>query len=336
MGQTATKLFFGSDDEPGIRRQGRQRVRYLDEVTGEQIDDADTIERIRSLAVPPAWTDVWIAADPWSHVQATGRDARGRKQFLYHAQLPPAADEAKFELLVPFGHALPDAPPAAGGRPAAARSSQERVLALWRSLLEDTFVRIGNEEYARTNGSFGLTTLRNRHVRSTARCAAPVPRQEREGARRRRWRSRLAVWCASARTCPARCCSSTSATATCHAPVRSSDVNDYLREVTGWRPRPRPSARGRRPCSRGRRAGRPAAEAVREDDASWREALRDGVVGAHNTPAVCRRSYIRRDHRPLPRPAACPTTGRGSARGHASCPRSADCCTSWSRSRATS
>ena len=100
-------LHFGLDDEPGIRRIGHRRARYRDELTGDLIDDPELLERIRALAVPPAWTDVWISADPCSHVQATGRDARGRKQYRYHPGFRQHQEEAKFELLVPFGHALP-------------------------------------------------------------------------------------------------------------------------------------------------------------------------------------------------------------------------------------
>ena len=100
-------LHFGLDDEPGIRRTGHRRPCYRDELTGDVIDDPELLERIRALAVPPAWTDVWISADPCSHVQATGRDARGRKQYRYHPGFRQHQEEAKFELLVPFGHALP-------------------------------------------------------------------------------------------------------------------------------------------------------------------------------------------------------------------------------------
>ncbi len=139
-------LVFGGDDEPGLRRRGRRRPRYVDERTGAAVTDPETLARIRSLAVPPAWTDVWISPDARTHLQATGRDARGRKQYRYHADFRRHRDEAKFEQLVPFGRRLGrlrrrvdhdlDQP----GLPL------DRVTAVLVRLLEDTFVRVGNEE----------------------------------------------------------------------------------------------------------------------------------------------------------------------------------------------
>ncbi len=126
--------------------------------------DDETLERIRKLAIPPAWTDVWICPSPTGHLQATGRDARGRKQYRYHARYRRRREAAKYERLVAFAKALPairkkvDADLA---RPGAAR---EKVLAAVVRLLELTLIRVGNDEYARLNRSFGLTTLRNRHA----------------------------------------------------------------------------------------------------------------------------------------------------------------------------
>jgi len=107
MTASSRGLRFGMDDEPGIRRHGHRRPRYVDDLTGDELQDPELIERIAALAVPPAWTDVWISADPYSHVQATGRDARGRKQYRYHARFRQEQEEAKFELLQPFGQVLP-------------------------------------------------------------------------------------------------------------------------------------------------------------------------------------------------------------------------------------
>jgi DNA topoisomerase-1 len=158
-------LQYVSDDEPGIRRRGRTRFSYVDERTGEAVRDREVLARIRSLAVPPAWTDVWICPDEPGHIQATGRDARGRKQYRYHDAWRTHRDETKFDQLVPFGNALGsvrstiDADLDRPGLPF------ERVVALVVGLLDETAMRVGNEEYARENGTYGLTTLRNRHAR---------------------------------------------------------------------------------------------------------------------------------------------------------------------------
>jgi DNA topoisomerase-1 len=157
-------LVFGSDEEPGIRRRGPRRPRYYDEASGREIRDADTLQRIRSLVVPPAWVDVWISRDPDSHVQATGRDARGRKQYRYHPGFRAHREATKFDQLVPFGQVL------AGVRRAVDHDlrrhglPRERVTALVVALLDRTALRVGNEEYAKENGTYGLTTLRDRHA----------------------------------------------------------------------------------------------------------------------------------------------------------------------------
>ena len=126
--------------------------------------DRATIARIRALAIPPAWTDVWIAADPKAHIQATGRDARGRKQYRYHAEWHAAQDQAKYLRLAAFGAALPSIRAHVRRDLGRADASRAQVLALLVTLLESTYIRVGNREYARTNRSYGLTTLEDRHV----------------------------------------------------------------------------------------------------------------------------------------------------------------------------
>jgi DNA topoisomerase-1 len=138
--------------------------RYADS-TGRTIRDKQTLARIKSLVIPPAWSDVWICTAPNGHIQVTARDARGRKQYRYHPLWRKVRDENKYEHLVSFGHALPvirqqvDRDLALPGLP------REKILATIVRLLETTMMRVGNEEYARSNGSFGLTTLRDKHVR---------------------------------------------------------------------------------------------------------------------------------------------------------------------------
>jgi DNA topoisomerase I len=158
-------LRYVRDDIPGITREAlKNGFRYLDP-GGKPLRDETVLARIKALAIPPAWTEVWICPLENGHIQATGRDAKKRKQYRYHARWRAVRDEAKYDRMINFGKALPairkqvDAALALPGLP------REKVLATVVHLLQTTMMRVGNEEYARTNQSFGLTTLRNRHVR---------------------------------------------------------------------------------------------------------------------------------------------------------------------------
>ncbi|HEY2706547.1 MAG TPA: DNA topoisomerase IB [Caulobacteraceae bacterium] len=160
-------LTYVNDSDPGIRRvHERGRIDYRDAV-GELVRDEATLERIRELVIPPAWTDVWISPKPRGHIQAVGRDAKGRKQYKYHALWRAIRDEDKYHRMAAFGRALPklrariEADLSRQGLP------REKVLAAVVRLLEITLIRVGNDEYARANKSFGLTTLRKRHVKLT-------------------------------------------------------------------------------------------------------------------------------------------------------------------------
>lgn len=157
-------LRYVSDQEPGIRRErSGERFRYRD-ADGSLVGDGETLARIQSLAIPPAWEDVWICASANGHLQATGRDARGRKQYRYHPEWRHVRDDTKYARMIAFGEALPrireqtDVDLALRGLP------RKKVLAAVVRLLEITLIRVGNEEYARDNRSFGLTTMRDRHV----------------------------------------------------------------------------------------------------------------------------------------------------------------------------
>ncbi len=158
-------LRYVSDSKPGIRRKGSgSGFRYV-AVDGKPVHDRQILGRIRSLVIPPAWTDVWICPHDRGHIQVTARDAKGRKQYRYHPRWRSTRDETKYAHVIGFGKALPairrrvDKDLSRQGLP------REKVLATVVRLLETTMMRVGNEEYARSNGSFGLTTLRDRHVR---------------------------------------------------------------------------------------------------------------------------------------------------------------------------
>lgn len=161
----AVSLVHASDNEPGLRRiRAGRGFRYQDE-RGRKVTDATTIERIRALVIPPAWTDVWISPDPDGHLQATGRDQRGRKQYRYHERWALCRDAVKFSGLVDFAGALPALREHVDAGLRKRGLSRDRVLATVVWLLDNTMIRVGNAAYARDNGSFGLTTLRSRHLK---------------------------------------------------------------------------------------------------------------------------------------------------------------------------
>ena len=160
----AAGLRYSSDDRPGIRRRRRGRgFQYLD-ADGRTITDAAERARIDALAIPPAWTDVWICPAPNGHLQATGRDARGRKQYRYHPRWRAMRDEVKYGRMIAFGEALPMIRRQVDRDMARRSLSKPRVVATVVRLLDETSIRVGNDEYARENRSFGLTTMRKRHV----------------------------------------------------------------------------------------------------------------------------------------------------------------------------
>ena len=157
-------LHYVDDTLPGItRRKLRGKFCYFDSA-GQRIADPDEIKRINALAVPPAYTDVWICADPRGHLQATGRDARGRKQYRYHARWREVRDADKYSRLRDFGRALPKLRRQLETLLAAPGFSRDKVMATVITLLDATLIRVGNTQYARDNRSYGLTTLRRRHV----------------------------------------------------------------------------------------------------------------------------------------------------------------------------
>ncbi len=160
----AAGLRYVSDDAPGIRRRKRGKGFSYADPQGKVIRDPKVLERIRKLAIPPAWTDVWICPSPNGHLQATGRDARGRKQYRYHADWRNVRDETKFGRMMAFGDALPKIRERVEQDLSKRGLPRERVIAAVVRLLETTLIRVGNREYARQNNSFGLTTLRDGHV----------------------------------------------------------------------------------------------------------------------------------------------------------------------------
>jgi DNA topoisomerase-1 len=230
----AAGLRYVHDDRPGIRREPvSDGFRYLD-AHGAPVDDDKTLARIRALAIPPAWTDVWICPQANGHLQATGRDARGRKQYRYHAKWREARDEVKYERMINFGKVLPQIRKEVDRALKLPGLPREKVLATIVYLLEATMMRIGNDEYARENKSYGLTTLRNRHVtidgsdvefrfRGKSGVYHDVKVHDR----------RLAKIIQNTRDLPGQDLFQYLDDAGERHTVGSSDVNDYLRAITG-------------------------------------------------------------------------------------------------------
>lgn len=161
----AAGLRYIRDHTPGISRRQQGKVVYYVRPNGTAVKEQACLKRIRSLVIPPAWTDVWICMDPQGHLQATGRDARGRKQYRYHPLWNHVRNETKYDRMLTFGRLLPAIRRRVAADLRRPGLPRDKILATVVRLLEATLIRIGNEEYARTNESFGLTTLRDRHVR---------------------------------------------------------------------------------------------------------------------------------------------------------------------------
>jgi DNA topoisomerase I len=165
----AANLHYVNDGTPGISRNTTARGNVYKDPTGKIVRDAATLDRIRKLAIPPAYREVWICSDPDGHLQAVGKDARGRRQYRYHPRWREVRDQAKYGHMMVFGQVLPTIRARVQSDLARSGLPREKVLASIVRLLEVTLMRVGNEEYAQTNKSFGLTTLRNRHVKVRGR-----------------------------------------------------------------------------------------------------------------------------------------------------------------------
>jgi DNA topoisomerase I len=159
------RLRYTSDLEPGIQREVIDKVFVYKYPNAKVVRDKKVLERIRKLVIPPAWTDVWICMDPNGHLQATGRDKRGRKQYRYHPKWAAVRDENKFSRILAFGRKIPSIRKRLQDHLALPGLPREKVLATVVQLLEKSLIRVGNLEYAKTNNSYGLTTLKNKHVK---------------------------------------------------------------------------------------------------------------------------------------------------------------------------
>ncbi len=227
-------LRYVSDAAPGVRRRRVGKGFVYVAPDGARITDRNEVDRIRKLAIPPAWTNVWICPSPNGHILATARDAKGRKQYRYHPRWRSVRDEAKFDKTIAFAEALPGLRRRVRKDMAQTALPKEKVVATIVALLDCCFARVGNEEYARTNGSFGLTTLRDRHARvkgSTLKLrfrgkAGKEHEVEVDD-------PRIAHVVKRCQALPGQDLFQYVDEAGTPSPVGSADVNDYLRAVTG-------------------------------------------------------------------------------------------------------
>jgi DNA topoisomerase-1 len=231
----AAKLRYVNDDEPGIMRKGTAVANFsYHRPDGGEVRAPQILKRIRALAIPPAWTDVWICSDPEGHIQATGRDQKGRKQYRYHPRWQEVRDESKYARMIDFARVLPRIRVRLDRDLARSGIGRERVLAAVLRLLERSLIRVGNDEYARSNGSYGLTTLRNRHVAVKGSTIEFRFRAKSGKFRHLELDSRrLAKVVRACQELPGQELFEYRDEDGAVRDVTSSDVNDYLREITG-------------------------------------------------------------------------------------------------------
>jgi DNA topoisomerase-1 len=287
-------LRYVSDAGRGVRRRRAGKGFVYFDAKGARIADPAVLRRIRALVIPPAWTHVWICPSPHGHIQATGRDAKGRKQCRYHADYREAREEAKFEHMVEFASALPAIRATVAEHMSLKGLPRRKVLATIVHLLEATLIRVGNDEYAKANQSFGLTTLRSDHIEvngSEIRFAFA-------GKSGKKWTvamrdRRVAKILRACQDLPGQELLQYFDEDRELRGVSSGDVNDYLREIAGYDVTAKDFRTWAGTVLMTRslsEAG--AAESERQAKKLMRGALVRVAAALGNTPTVCRKSYI--------------------------------------------
>jgi DNA topoisomerase-1 len=287
-------LRYVTDEAPGLHRRRAGRSFRIVDADGAPVRDTAVLDRVRALAIPPAWTDVWICPSAGGHLQATGRDARGRKQYRYHPKWRAFRDRVKFSKLTQFGAALPSVRRTVERDLGQSDLSRERVLATVVWLLERTLVRVGNEEYAQANNSYGLTTLRNRHAKPSRNGVRLVFRGKSGKAHEVDLSDRRI----------------TRVIRDCHElpgallfeyvdddgecrPVQSNDVNEYLRTAAGMDATAKDFRTWHATClAASLLADMPVPTGEREAQSGAKEAATIVSETLRNTPTVARASYI--------------------------------------------
>ncbi len=295
-------LRYVSDADPGIARLRAGKGFAYRAPNGRTVRDAKTLARIRALAIPPAYSQVWICATPRGHLQATGRDARGRKQYRYHPQWSEVRGFGKFDRIVAFGQALPKLRRAVRRDLKTRGLPREKVLAIVIATMGQTLLRVGNSAYARDNGSFGLTTLRNRHIEFLSGGRARLSFRSKSGQNHDSVldNARLVKLVKACQQLPGQALFQYVDDDGKRQPIDSGMVNDYLREAMGedftakdfrtW---------GGTLLAFQMFAATPLPEPKRGDAPSEQAlaAAQNGVIGEvarslGNTVAVCRKAYV--------------------------------------------
>jgi DNA topoisomerase I len=287
-------LRYVSDAKPGIRRQRKGDGWVYKDDDGHEITDEHTLARIKSLVIPPAWTDVWICRAPNGHLQAVGRDARGRKQYRYHPRWRVVRDEAKYGKMLIFGRVLPKIREQVEKDLSLPGYPRRKILAALVRLLERTLARVGNEEYAQQNKSFGLTTLRNRHVKVNGTRVIFDFRAKHGIQRHIELQDRkLAAIIKRCQDIPGQDLFQYVNEDGEHHGVGSEDVNEYLREISGEEI----TAKDFRTWAATNLAALALRELEQFDSAT--KAKKNVVQAVEavskmlgNTPAICRKCYI--------------------------------------------
>ena len=276
---------------PGIRRKSVDGGFTYVDAEGRLIDDPKVLERVRALVIPPGWNDVWICPHANGHIQATARDARGRKQYRYHAKWRAVRDEDKYEHMIAFGEALPKLRKRIDEDLGERKLSRSKVLATVVRLLELTLIRVGNAEYVRQNESFGLTTLRDRHVRiSGATVTFKFKGKSGKEHEVEVTDRRLAAIVKRVRALPGQDLFQYVDDDGTVQSISSSDVNDYLREAMGGEF----TAKDFRTWAGTVMASQILHGAADEPDTNRRlvAAIKSVAKRLGNTPATCRKHYI--------------------------------------------
>jgi DNA topoisomerase-1 len=288
------RLRYVSDEEPGFtRRRSGSGFMYLN-TRGDVLRDPKQLARIKSLVIPPAWQDVWICPHSTGHIQVTGRDARGRKQYMYHERWQHVANLVKFVRMEPFGQILPNLRAALHANLAGRKLTRTRVLSGVLALLDLTAIRVGSEEYVKENKSYGLTTLRDRHVTINSK-GAELRFRAKAGVKREAFvedkpLARLIAQCAEVKG--AHLFQYVDEAGRNRA-VTAGEVNDYLKEITGH-----PfTAKDFRTWKGSVRAASRLYEArdvlvKTKRKRIVRETICEAAEALGNTPAICRNYYI--------------------------------------------
>jgi DNA topoisomerase I len=288
-------LRYVSDEIPGITRKKAGKHFAYFAPDGKKITDKSELARIKSLAVPPAYTDVWICPIPNGHIQATGRDARGRKQYRYHARWREVRDENKYNKLIAFAHALPKVRKTVEEHLGLPGLPREKILATIVQLLETTTIRIGNEEYAKENNSYGLTTLKGNHAkvegsnikfsfRGKSGIRHAVSLQDR----------RLAKIIRACQDLPGQQLFGYVDENGEARAIDSTDVNDYIRQIAGeeFSAKDFRTWVGTVTCALILREAGALPETQADRKKCVNDAIKDVAKRLGNTPAVCRKCYV--------------------------------------------